>query len=169
MPQDFPQKIELQTKFRLDPPFDPHSREFQFTKTNLQAKQAPLKEFAHEEIRCIMVIVVVSRKYGIRGRRRRFEFNDPLGPISSSAHGRATRVRVCTWFEHTLLPLNHTTLSPSRIPRTYVLSRSLYLCASIKPTPTHHPFTTAYLRVVTRVSVSPRDTERRLSLPANCH
>lgn len=102
-----------------------------------------------------MVIVVASRKYGIGGRR--FQFNDPLGPISSSAalhvfvyaHGSNTP-------SSTLEP--HHPLPPPHEFRARTCFRVvLYLCASIKPIPTPTlplpPLTTAYLRVVTRVSV----------------
>lgn len=102
-----------------------------------------------------MVIVVASRKYGIEGRR--FQFNDPLGPISSSAalhvfaYAHGSNIPSSTLEPHHPLPPPHEFRA-----RTY-FRVVLYLCASIKPIPTPTlstpPFTTAYLRVVTRVSV----------------
>lgn len=105
-----------------------------------------------EEIRCIMVIVVASRKYTGEEGKVRIQWSSRPNFVVLGSWPRYTCSRMhMVRAHHPLLP--HPPF-PSRIPRTYVLSRSLYLCASIKPyPPISPPFTTAYLRVVTRVSV----------------
>lgn len=80
--------------------------------------------------------------------------------VFAYAHGLNTHPRTTTTPSH---PPSHEFRARTYFRVVCTFARRLNL--PHPPTPTHHLlFTTPYLRVVTHVSVSPRDTERRFSL-----